>query len=112
MKLYDYAPSQNAYKVRMLLQHLDITWETVPIAIFRGESHSVNFLDRNPAGAVPVLEPEPGHFIAESNAILAISPKVLGFSRLTPSDGPRSSNGCFSSRITCNPPSPRFATGG
>src|ERR1700738_1372581 len=59
MKLYDYAPSQNAYKVRMLLQHLDITWETVPIAIFRAESHSVNFLDRNPAGAVPVLEPEP-----------------------------------------------------
>jgi glutathione S-transferase len=70
MKLYDYAPSQNAYKVRMLLQHLDTTWETVPIAIFRGESRSVNFLDRNPAGAVPVLEPEPGRFIAESNAIL------------------------------------------
>ncbi len=70
MKLYDYAPSQNAYKVRMLLQHLGITWETVPVAIFRGESHGPEFLARNPAGAVPVLEPEPGRFIAESNAIL------------------------------------------
>ncbi len=70
MKLYDYGPSQNAYKVRMLLQHLGATWETVPIAIFRGESHSDVFLARNPAGAVPVLEPEPGRFIAESNAIL------------------------------------------
>jgi len=70
MKLYDYAPSQNAYKVRMLLQHLGITWETVPVAIFGGESHGPDFLARNPAGAVPVLEPEPGKFIAESNAIL------------------------------------------
>jgi glutathione S-transferase len=70
MKLYDYAPSQNAYKARMLLQHLGISYETVPVAIFRGESHGADFLQRNPAGAVPVLEPEPGRFIAESNAIL------------------------------------------
>ncbi len=70
MKLYDYAPSQNAYKVRMLLGHLAIAYETVPIAIFRGESHDPAHLARNPAGAVPVLEPEPGLFIAESNAIL------------------------------------------
>lgn len=70
MRLYDYAPSQNAYKVRMLLQRLGMTWETVPVAIFRGESHGPDFLARNPAGAVPVLEPEPGRFIAESNAIL------------------------------------------
>ena len=70
MKLYDYAPSQNAYKARMLLQHLGISYETVPVAIFRGESHGPDFLVRNPAGAVPVLEPEPGRFIAESNSIL------------------------------------------
>jgi len=70
MKLYDYAPSQNAYKARMLLQHLGISYETVPVAIFRGESHQADFLERNPAGAVPVLEPQPGRFIAESNAIL------------------------------------------
>jgi glutathione S-transferase len=112
MKLYDYAPSQNAYKVRMLLQHLDITWETVQIAIFRGESRSVNFLDRNPAGAVPVLEPEPGRYIAESNAILCYLAEGTRFFASDPFRRARSSNGCFSSRITCNPLSPRFATGG
>jgi len=70
MKLYDYAPSQNAWKIRTLLQHLGLACESVPVAIFRGESHSPEFLAKNPAGAVPVLEPEPGKFIAESNAIL------------------------------------------
>jgi glutathione S-transferase len=70
MKLYDYPASQNAWKVRTLLQHLGITYESVPVAIFRGESHTPEFLAKNPAGAVPVLEPEPGKFIAESNAIL------------------------------------------
>jgi glutathione S-transferase len=70
MKLHDYPASQNAWKVRTLLQHLGITYESVNVAIFRGESHTPEFLTRNPAGAVPVLEPEPGKFIAESNAIL------------------------------------------
>ena len=70
MKLYDYAPSQNAWKVRVLLQHLGIACESVPVAIFAGESHSPEFLVKNPAGAVPVLEPSPGVYISESNAIL------------------------------------------
>ena len=70
MKLYDYPASQNAWKARTLLKYLGITYESVPVAIFRGESHSQEFLARNPAGAVPVLEPTPGIFIAESNAIL------------------------------------------
>ena len=70
MKLYDYAPSQNAWKVRVLLQHLGIAYESVPVAIFAGESHSPEFLVKNPAGAVPVLEPSPGVYMSESNAIL------------------------------------------
>jgi glutathione S-transferase len=70
MKLYDYAASQNAWKVRALLQHLGIAYESVPVGIFRGESHTPDFFVKNPAGAVPVLEPQPGLFIAESNAIL------------------------------------------
>ncbi len=70
MKLYDYAASQNAWKARALLQHLGAAYESVPVAIFRGESHTPDFFAKNPAGAVPVLEPMPGIFIAESNAIL------------------------------------------
>ena len=70
LRLYDYLPPQNGYKIRMLLQHLGLACETVPIAIFRGGSRTPEFLAKNPAGAVPVLEAAPGRYIAESNAIL------------------------------------------
>jgi glutathione S-transferase len=70
LKLYDYLPSQNGFKIRLLLQHLGQPYEHVPVAIFQGESRTPAFLQKNPAGAIPVLEPEPGVYIAESNAIL------------------------------------------
>jgi glutathione S-transferase len=70
LRLYDYLPSQNGYKIRTLLLHLGLAWETVPVAIFRGDSRTPEFFAKNPVGAVPVLEPAPGQFIAESNAIL------------------------------------------
>jgi len=70
LKLYDYLPSQNAYKVRLLLAHLDIPYETVPVSIFEGEGQRDDFHDRNPVGAVPVLELEDGRTLPESNAIL------------------------------------------
>jgi glutathione S-transferase len=54
----------------LLLGLLGIRYEYVPVAIFRGESRVPEFLDKNPAGAVPVLEVAPGKYIAESNAIL------------------------------------------
>ena len=70
LKLYDYLPSQNGFKIRLLLQHLGQPYQHVPIAIFQGESRTPEFLQKNPVGAIPVLEPEPGVYIAESNAIL------------------------------------------
>jgi len=70
MKLYDYLPSQNGFKVRLLLGHLQVPCEQVPVAIFQGESRTAAFLEKNPVGAIPVLEVEPGAYIAESNAIL------------------------------------------
>ncbi|HLI13606.1 MAG TPA: glutathione S-transferase family protein [Alphaproteobacteria bacterium] len=70
LRLYDYLPSQNAWKVRLLLNHLGLPYERKLVSIFEGESHTEEFLMKNPAGAVPVLEVEPGRFIAESNAIL------------------------------------------
>ena len=70
LKLHDYLPSQNGFKIRMLLQHLGQPYEHVPVAIFQGESRTPEFLRKNPVGAIPVLEPEPGVHIAESNAIL------------------------------------------
>ncbi|QPC92289.1 glutathione S-transferase family protein [Mesorhizobium sp. INR15] len=70
LTLHDYLPSQNAWKVRVLLGLLKIPYETRSVSIFEGESHADAFLDLNPAGAVPVLQLEDGRAIAESNAIL------------------------------------------
>src|SRR5688572_18292585 len=68
--LYDYKPSQNAWKVRQLLAHLQIGYRTQYVSIFEGEGQRAGFLARNPAGAVPVWEEEDGRSLAESNAIL------------------------------------------
>lgn len=70
MKLYDYLPSQNAWKVRQLLNHLGIDYETVPVSIFEGAGQAPDFLAKNPTGAVPVLELDDGRTLPESNAIL------------------------------------------
>lgn len=71
LTLHDYLPSQNGWKVRVLLGLLRIPYESRPVSIFQGESHTDAFLALNPAGAVPVLQLEDGRAIAESNAILA-----------------------------------------
>jgi glutathione S-transferase len=70
MKLYDYAASANCLKVRLLLAHLGLPYERVPIDIFAGESQTPEHLARNPAGRTPVLELDSGETLAESNAIL------------------------------------------
>lgn len=71
LTLYDYLPSQNGWKIRVLLGLLKIPCNSRQVSIFEGESHTNAFLSLNPAGAIPVLELEDGRAIAESNAILA-----------------------------------------
>ena len=70
MRLYDYGPSQNCFKIRLLAAHLGLALEIVPVAIFRGEAAAPAFLAKNPMGSVPVLETDDGAWLAESNAIL------------------------------------------
>ncbi|TPN76694.1 glutathione S-transferase family protein [Mesorhizobium sp. CU2] len=72
LTLYDYLPSQNAWKIRVLLGLLGIGYESRIVSIFEGESRTEAFLKLNPAGAVPVLAVENGQAIAESNAILIL----------------------------------------
>jgi glutathione S-transferase len=68
--LYDYLPSQNAYKVRLLLNHLRQPYVTKLVSIFEREGQHAGFLAKSPTGAVPVLELEDGRVLTESNAIL------------------------------------------
>jgi glutathione S-transferase len=70
LRLYDYLPSGNGYKVRLLLTHLGIPFEWIELDILKGETRTPDFLQKNPNGRIPVLELEPGQFLAESNAIL------------------------------------------
>jgi len=69
-KLYDFLPSGNSYKVRLLLNLLDISYERININILKQETRTQQFLDKNPNGRIPLLEIAQDRFLAESNAIL------------------------------------------
>lgn len=68
LKLHIHPGSQNSQKVIAIAEHLQIPHEKVVVDLFKGEQQSPEFLAKNPAGAVPLLEDE-GFFLRESNAI-------------------------------------------
>ena len=68
--LYSMQRSGNSYKVRLALFQLDLPHRLIEVDILKGESRTPEFLAKNPNGQVPLLEVEPGRYIAESNAIL------------------------------------------
>jgi glutathione S-transferase len=70
MHLYDFLPSGNGYKIRLLLTQLGIPFERIELNILKGETRTPEFLSKNPNGKIPVLEIQPGKYLAESNAIL------------------------------------------
>lgn len=70
LRLYDYLPSGNGYKVRLLLSHLGRDYELVEVDLAAGETRTKAFLAKNPNGRIPLLEWEDGRRLAESNAIL------------------------------------------
>jgi len=70
LRLYDYLPSGNGYKVRLLLTQLGIPFQRSELDILKGETRTPEFLQKNLNGRIPVLEIAPGQFLAESNAIV------------------------------------------
>jgi glutathione S-transferase len=70
IKLFDYLPSQNAYKVRLLFSHLALAHETIEVAIFDGAGQTPQYRAINPTGVVPAVQLENGRVLAESLAIL------------------------------------------
>jgi len=81
--LYSMQRSGNSYKVRLALAHLGLQYRLVEVDILKGESHTPEFLLKNPSGQVPLLEVAPGRHLAESNAILWY---VAGGTPLAPED--------------------------
>ena len=70
LTFFDYLPSQNAFKVRLLLSHLEIPHDTKFVSIFEGAGKTAEYRRINPTGAVPAIVLEDGRAIAESSAIL------------------------------------------
>ena len=69
-KLYDFLPSGNGYKVRLLLTQLQISFELIELNIINGETRTPEFLAKNPNGKIPLLKIASDKFLSESNAIL------------------------------------------
>jgi glutathione S-transferase len=86
LTLHEYTPSQNCWKVRVLLGLLGISYSSQPVAIFSGESRTAAFLALNPAGSTPALTLDDGRAIAESNAILCYLAE--GTRYMPPADSP------------------------
>ena len=70
MRLYNSAVSGNCYKVRLLLAHLGVEYETVELSVVDRSNREELLGDLNPALRVPTLVLDDGRPLAESNAIL------------------------------------------
>ncbi|MEM7403867.1 MAG: glutathione S-transferase family protein [Pseudomonadota bacterium] len=68
MQLYE-SPSPNARRVHIFMAEKGIEMARVKIDIRAGDNLSADYLEKNPAGRVPVLELDDGTFLAESVAI-------------------------------------------
>lgn len=69
-RLYDYLPSGNGYKVRLVLKQLGLPYERIEVDIMKGGSRTPDFLAKNPNGRIPVLEVPDLGFLPESHAII------------------------------------------
>jgi glutathione S-transferase len=71
IRLYDYLPSGNGYKVRLLLTQLAVQFERVERDIVKGETRTPEFLRKFPNGRIPAIEFDDGRLLSESNAIIS-----------------------------------------
>lgn len=69
-RVYGDIQSGNCYKIKLLMNHLEIEHEWIHINILQRETRTAEFLAKNPNGRIPVLELSTGQYLWESNAIL------------------------------------------
>jgi glutathione S-transferase len=70
VRLYNSAVSGNCYKVRLLLAHLGIAYETEELSVIDRSNRSKVLGELNPGLRVPTIVLDDGRPLAESNAIL------------------------------------------
>lgn len=69
--LYDYLPSGNGYKVRLVCKRLNIPYRLVEMDIKVGATRTPEYLAKNPNGRIPLLEISGHGFLSESHAIIS-----------------------------------------
>jgi glutathione S-transferase len=82
-RLYDYLPSGNGYKVRLVLKQLALPYELIELDIRTGATRTTDFLSKNPNGRIPLLEVPGKGFLPESHAIISY---LADGTRLIPAD--------------------------
>jgi glutathione S-transferase len=70
LRLYNSAVSGNCYKVRLLLAHLGLEYETVELSVVDRSNRKDVLGELNPGLRVPTLVLDDGRPLGESNAIL------------------------------------------
>jgi glutathione S-transferase len=70
LKIYGHLTSGNCYKIYLALTQLNLPFEWVNVDAVKRETRHPDFLAKNPAGKIPLLEIAPGQYLPESNAIL------------------------------------------
>jgi glutathione S-transferase len=85
MKVYEYRAFPNPWRVRIALAEKGLTdqVEFVQVDVPQGEHKQPAFLEKNPAGAVPLLELDDGTYIAECTAITEYFDHLMGEPTLT-----------------------------
>lgn len=70
MKIYGDTQSGNCYKIKLIASLLGIDYRWIEVDIMAKETHTTDFLNKNPNAKIPLLELDDGRYLSESNAIL------------------------------------------
>jgi glutathione S-transferase len=85
IKLYGHEMSGNSYKVRLLLELLELDYEWVKVDVMKGEHKSPDYLALNPFGQIPVLV-DGDITLADAQAILVYLARTYGDETWLPSE--------------------------
>lgn len=85
IKLYGHEMSGNSYKVRLLLELLNLNYEWVKVDLMKGEHKSPEYLALNSFGQVPLLIDDDAT-LADAQAILVYLARQYGGEQWLPTD--------------------------
>ena len=89
IRFYGDSRSGNCYKLKLVCAELGIGYDWQEVDILKGETHTPEFLAKNPNGKIPLLELPDGRCLAESNAILCFLAEGSNLLRGEPFDRAR-----------------------